>query len=80
MPQLYCLQLNVSAVRSVSRLLHKTRDLVRRTEHHIKNTDDFFNEIKGIQQDPHIIRVNLDLMSLFTKLPIEEALKELHER
>lgn len=94
-PQLYCLpkihkpnvplRPIVSAAESATHALapyvaREIKDLVGKTEHRIRNTEDFIEKIKTIQLQPNDILVSFDVTSLFTKVPVEEALDELHRR
>ncbi|XP_018576317.1 uncharacterized protein LOC108914886, partial [Anoplophora glabripennis] len=58
----------------------RTKDLVGRTEHHVKNAGVFIDRIRGIALQPGDILVSFDVTSLFTKIPVDEALEELHRR
>ncbi|KAJ8921611.1 hypothetical protein NQ315_010519 [Exocentrus adspersus] len=55
------------------------QDLVRNSEQHIKNATHFIEKIKGIHLHS-LTSVSFDVTSLLTKLPINEALEELHRR
>ncbi|XP_018574499.1 uncharacterized protein LOC108913431 [Anoplophora glabripennis] len=94
-PQLYCLpkihkpniplRPIVSAVGSATHPLaryvaHEIRDLVGRTEYHVKNAGDFIDRIRGIELQPGDILVSFHVTSLFTKVPVDEALEKLHRR
>ncbi|XP_018568545.1 uncharacterized protein LOC108908869 [Anoplophora glabripennis] len=59
---------------------NEIRDLVGRTEHHVKNAGDFVDKIRGIELQPEVILVSFDVTSIFTKVPVDEALEELHRR
>jgi hypothetical protein len=45
--------------------------------HHVKNSTDFVHVLVSLRARPKDISVGLDVMSLFTKLPIREALNYL---
>ena len=66
------------------------RPLVRSSSHHIKNTCDFVQQIKGIQLQPNECIASYDVSALFKSVPIDPAIniirrkqelhKELHLR
>ncbi|XP_018574625.1 uncharacterized protein LOC108913546 [Anoplophora glabripennis] len=75
----------VSAVGSATHPLvryiaQEKRDLVGGAEHHVKNARDFIDRIREIELQPGNILVSFDVTSLFTKVPVDEALEELHRR
>ena len=60
------------------------------TPHHIKNTGDFVQEVRGIKLQPTECITSYDVSALFTSVPIESAITiirnkleldpELHQR
>jgi hypothetical protein len=42
--------------------------------HHIKNSTEFVQVLGSLQVDTHDIMVSFDIVSLFTKVPISEAM------
>ena len=41
---------------------------------HVKNSEEFVKEIRGIQIDDETTMVSFDVISLFTKVPLQEAM------
>ncbi|XP_046395026.1 uncharacterized protein LOC124162506 [Ischnura elegans] len=44
------------------------------SEHHVKNSLEFVNTLKGIRLDPTDLMVSLDVVSLFTRVPLVDTL------
>lgn len=49
--------------------------IVGHCEHHIKNSEMFIEKLKEIRVGPNDILISLDVVSLFTKVPVEDTLK-----
>lgn len=56
-------------------LAFKLKPLVSRTESFVKDSPSFINELKGIKLDPEDILVSFDVVSLYTCIPINEAME-----
>jgi hypothetical protein len=54
--------------------------LVGKSKHHIKNSQDFVNTIKDLKIPPGWTMVSFDVKSLFTCVPIDEALAAAKKR
>ena len=48
--------------------------LTRETAHHIKNSFLFIETLKSLQTKPGDLMVSFDVVSLFTKVPVEDSL------
>ena len=57
--------------KELSRIL---RPLVGKSPHHIKNTGDFVQQVKGITLKPGECITSYDVSTLFTSVPIEPAI------
>ena len=56
----------------------KLKPLVGRTESFVKDSASFINELKDIKLDPNDILVSFDVVSLYTCIPIKEALEVIY--
>jgi len=56
-------------------LAFKLKPLVGRMESFIKESASFINELKGIKLDPEDILLSFDVVSLYTCIPINEAME-----
>ena len=54
--------------------------LVGQGEHHIENTGDFVQKIKGLKLEPDETMVSFDVTALFTSVPTNIAVKVVKER
>ena len=63
--------LNYEVAKELSRIL---RPLVGKSPHHIKNTGDFVQQVKGIMIKPGECITSYDVSALFTYVPIEPAI------
>ena len=63
--------INYEVTKELSRIL---RPLVGKCPHHIKNTGDFAQQIKGIRLQPGECVTSYDVSALFTSVPIESAI------
>ena len=50
------------------------KPLVRRSPHHVQNTQDFIQQIKGIHLQPDQCIMSYDVKALFTSVPIQPAI------
>ena len=50
------------------------KPLVGRSPYHVQNTQDFIQQIKGIQLQPNQCMVSFDVKALFTPVPIQPAI------
>ena len=57
--------------KELSRIL---KPLVGRSPYHIQNSQDFIQQIQGIQLQPNQCLVSFDVMALFTSVPIQPAI------
>jgi len=57
--------------REIARII---KHLVGKSVHHIRNAEDFLNEIRNLSINQDEIMASLDVVSLFTKVPVELAL------
>ena len=57
--------------KELSRIL---RPLVGKSPHHIKNTGDFVQQVRGIKLQPTECITSYDVSALFTSVPIESAI------
>ena len=57
--------------KEVARIL---KPLVGRSPHHVKNTQDFIDQIKGIHLGKDQIMMSYDVKALFTSVPITKAI------
>ncbi|XP_046406220.1 uncharacterized protein LOC124171127 [Ischnura elegans] len=48
--------------------------------HHVKNSADFVKILEGIYLNPSGIMISLDVVSLFTRVPLHEALSHLEKK
>ncbi|XP_071441632.1 uncharacterized protein [Hetaerina americana] len=48
--------------------------------HHVKNSADFINTLRGIHLNPSDIMISLDVVSLFTRVPLQETLSLLEKK
>ncbi|KAG8233126.1 hypothetical protein J437_LFUL012552, partial [Ladona fulva] len=48
---------------------------IGRCKHHVKNSADFVKLLSKLRLDPKDLMVSFDVISLFTKVPIEDSLK-----
>ena len=79
--------INYEVAKELSRIL---RPLVGKSPHHIKNTGDFVQQVRGIKLLPTESITSYDVSALFTSVPIESAITiirnkleldpELHQR
>ena len=56
--------------KELSRIL---KPLVGKSPYHIQNTQDFIQQIEGIQLQPDQCMVSFDVKALFTSVPIQPA-------
>ena len=49
--------------------------LVGHTKHHVKNSSEFADKIKNLEVPPGQKLVSYDVTSLFTSIPVAEAIK-----
>ena len=63
--------INYEVAKEVARIL---RPLVGKSPHHIKNTDDFVQQISGIRLQPGECVTSYDVSALFTSVPTESAI------
>jgi hypothetical protein len=49
-------------------------------EHHVKNSTDFIETLRTIRLEPGDIMVSFDVISLFTRIPLEDSLQLLEKR
>ena len=63
--------LNYEVAKELSRIL---KPLVGKSPHHIKNTGDFVQQVKGITLKPGECITSSDVSALFTSVPIEHAI------
>ena len=57
--------------KELSRIL---KPLVGRSPYHIQNSQDFIEQIQGIQLQPNQCMVSFDVKALFTSVPIQPAI------
>ena len=57
--------------KELSRIL---KPLVGKSPYHIQNTQDFIQQIEGIQLQPDQCMVSFDVKALFTSVPIQPAI------
>ena len=63
--------INYEVAKELARIL---RPLVGKSPHHIKNTGDFVQQVRGIKLQPTESITSYDVSALFTSLPIESAI------
>ena len=63
--------INYEVAKELSRIL---RPLVGKSPHHIKNTGDFVQQVRGIKLQPTECITSYDVSALFTSVPIESAI------
>ena len=63
--------INYEVTKELARIL---RPLVENSFHHIKNTGDFVQQIKGITLQASECIASYDIFSLFTSMPIDHAI------
>ena len=63
--------INYEAGKGLARIL---RPLVGKSPHHMKNTDDFVQQFRGIRLQPGECVTSYDVSTLFTWVPIESAI------
>ena len=63
--------INYEVAKELSRIL---RPLVGKSAHHIKNTGDFVQQVRGIKLQPTENITSYDVSALFTSVPIESAI------
>ena len=63
--------ISYEVAKELSRIL---RPLVGKSPHHIKNTGDFVQQIRGIKLQPTECVTSYDVSALFTSVPIESAI------
>ena len=63
--------INYEVAKELSRTL---RPLVGKSPHHIKNTDDFVEQVRGIKLQPTESITSYDVSALFTSVSIESAI------
>ena len=54
--------------------------LVGKTEHHVKNSNEFVKEVPEIRLDPDNKLRSYDVLALFTSVPIDKALLVIKEK
>ena len=69
--------INYEVAKELSRIL---RPLVGSSPHHIKNTADFIQQLKGITLEANESIVSYDVSALFTSVPIEPAINIIRRR
>ncbi|XP_049914604.1 uncharacterized protein LOC126398968 [Epinephelus moara] len=75
----------VSSINSVTyniakHLANILAPLVGNTPHHIQNSIDFVNKVRGLKMDPDDTMVSYDVTSLFTCIPTMEAVETVWQR
>ena len=50
------------------------------SEHHVKNSEEFVKSVTSIKVEETEILVSFDMISLFTKIPVDLAIKVAQER
>ena len=60
-----------STSKEISRIL---KPLVGKSPYHIQNSQDFIQQIQGIQLQPNQCMVSFDVKALFTSVPIQPAI------
>ena len=63
--------INYEVTKELARIL---RPLVGKSPHHIKNTGDFVQQVRGIKLSPSECITSYDVSVLFTSVPIESAI------
>ena len=63
--------ISYEVAKELSRIL---RPLVGKSPHHIKNTGDFVQQVRGIKLQPIECITSYDVSALFTSVPIESAI------
>ena len=63
--------INYEVAKELSRIL---RPLVGKSPHHIKNTGDFVQQVRGIKLQPTECNTSNDVSALFTSVSIESAI------
>ena len=63
--------INYEVGKELSRIL---RPLVGKSPHHIKNTGDFVQQVRGIKLQPTECITSYDVSELFTSVPVESAI------
>ena len=48
--------------------------MMGKTEHHVQNTKHLIDKLKGIRLQPNEILISHDVVSLFTKIPVKNAI------
>lgn len=77
------LRLTVSAIATYNLAKHLTKKLgplVGKCGHHIRNPTDFIDKLKEMKIWPKGIMVSFDVVSIFTKVSIENTTKLLNNR
>ena len=69
--------INYEMAKELARIL---RPLVGSSTHHIKNTDDFIEQIKGITLQANECITSYDVSALFTSVPIDPAINIIKRR
>ena len=69
--------INNEVAKELSRIL---RRLVGKSPHHIKNTGDFVQQVRGIKLQPTECITSYDVSALFTSVPIESAITTIRNK
>ena len=69
--------INYEVAKELARIL---RPLVGNSPHHIKNTGDFVEQMKGIKLQAYECITSYDVSALFTSVPIDPAINIIRRR